>query len=111
MRTTQRQNVLRHLLTGPLCGVHDDWELGRRVAARIHELRTVGFDIGRKECALSHGHATYQIQYNLLSSAADYIVDWCAYCGVDGTLRFTTMDPDGQRMVWQCDRCGRKDYR
>ena len=113
MRTTQRQNVLRHLLHVPLCGVHDDWQLGRRIAGRVHELRSVGFTIGRKECVLSHGHQTYQIMYTLTGtrSSPDFVLDWCAYCGVDGVLWFTTMDPDGQQMVSQCDRCGRKDYR
>ena len=113
MRTTQRQNVLRHLLAGPLCGVHDDWQLGRRIAARVHELRSVGFTIGRKECVLSHGHQTYQIMYQLLVYESHPLrwEDFCAYCGSLGELQLATMDPDGQRMVVQCDRCGRKDYR
>ena len=113
MRTTQRQNILRHLLAGPLCGVHDDWQLGRRIAARVHELRSVGLTIERKECTLSHGHRTHQIMYTLLKVPGwpGLTIDCCAYCGVDGVLHFMTMAPDGQRMVVQCDRCGRKDYR
>ena len=112
MNTTQRQNVLRHLLHGPLCGVHDDWELGRRIAARIHELRGVGFGIDSKqECDLGHNHRNYQIMYWLTVASDDMNGDWCAHCGSLGMLRFTTMAPDGQRTVWQCDRCGKKDYR
>ena len=113
MRTTQRQNVLHHLLAGPLCGVHDDWELGRRIAARVHELRTVGFAIETVRCTLEHGHHTPQRMYRFpaIQGWSSVIMDWCAYCGVDGVLHFATMAPDGQRMVWQCDRCGRKDYR
>ena len=110
MKTSQRQNILRHLLAGPLCGVHDDWELGRRIAARIHELRTVGFAIKATRCDLDdHNHRTHQIMYQL--DTAYKWDDWCAYCGLTGELRFMTMDPDGQRMVWQCHRCGKKDYR
>ena len=115
MRTTQRQNVLRHLLAGPLCGVHDDWLLGRRIAARIHDLRSVGFNIdSKRKCNLGHNHRTRQIMYRFPVSQGwhgSLIRDWCADCGADGALRFTTMDPDGQRMVVKCDRCGRKDYR
>ena len=110
---TQRQNVLRHLLAGPLCGVHDDWELGRRIAARIHELRHVGFGILKRTCDQNHNHRGNQIEYVLDRSSPWFgnVVDWCAHCGWDGLLRVNTIEPDSQRLVMQCDRCGKKDYR
>lgn len=112
MKTTQRQNILRHLLAGPLCGVHDDWTMGRRFAARIHELRSVGFNIGKKQCTLGHGHQTYQIMYQLTGPRSDEYLDWCAYCGPLGEPRFVGegVEVDGWLLV-RCARCGRKDYR
>ena len=114
MKTTQRQNVLRHLLAGPLCGVHDDWELGRRIAARVHELRHVGLvAIKTAPCDLGHNHRNHQIMYFLDRSSHWYknVADWCAYCGWDGVLRAGTIEPNSQRVLVECDRCGRKDYR
>ncbi len=122
MRTTQRQNILRHLLAGPLCGVHDGWELGRRFAARIHELRAVGFLIETPACDM-HGHSTYQIMYQLhlliRNPATDMVKYWCAHCGPQGRLRFIAYQlgddywpsqMHGHSLV-QCDRCGKRDYR
>ena len=110
MRTTQRQNVLRYLLHGPLCGVHDDWKLGRRIAARIHELRETGFNIETTPCDLGHNHRNAQIKYSL-GTEWDW-ADWCAYCGPLTPLRFAgDYRADGTLFEVACGRCGEKDYR
>ena len=119
MRTTQKQNILRYLLHGPLCGVHDDWELGRRIAARIHELRGAGFLIGTTRCTIhEHNHRTNQIMYSfpVTQGWPGLIRDWCAYCGMAGVLRYVRErygegDDSVAWLLVQCDRCGKKDYR
>ena len=117
MRTTQRQNVLRHLLGGPLCGVYDGWELGRRVAARIHDLRETGFHILTSKCNLGHDHQTHQILYKLYLTKPWYTWrgNFCAYCGPAGDLIYNGLadkPPDGcYRFEAVCGRCGKKDYR
>ena len=114
MITTQLQNVLRHLLAGPLCGVRNDyWRMGRRIAARIHELRSVGFTIETVRCDLNdHNHRGRQIMYQIAGPRSDEYLDWCAYCGPLSEPRFVGEgeEVDGWLLV-QCDRCGRKDYR
>lgn len=109
--TTQRQNVLRHLLFGPLCGMYHTKKLGRRVPARIHELRSVGFDIITGTCRGKHGHTNHQSEYRL--RGGDEELDWCAYCGPLGDWRYVGDDEelsDGLEVV-RCARCGKEDYR
>lgn len=123
MKTSQKQNILRHLLYGPLCGQERDWTLGNRIPARIHELRSVGFKIGKRECDQGHDHRTYQIEFYLkesFSGVSPHIMlhaDWCAHCGSAGTLRHADGPlrlPVGgcaYRLPVACDKCGKGDWR
>jgi hypothetical protein len=110
---TQRQNVLRRVLQAPLCGTTRNPLLGQRIAARVNELRQVGFPIVTEPCDRPHHqHESRQIQYDLFDPPYAYD-DNCAYCY--GYLRSTGEGPeyvDGQPLlVYQCAKCGRKDLR
>ncbi len=121
MKTSQKQNILRHLLYSPLCGQEQDWSLGRRFPARIHELRGKGFPIEKRRCDQGHNHRTHQIEFyldKLLSGVSPQVVlfsDWCSDCGRSGRLVYTdaascTVDD----WIWlpvACDSCGKGDWR
>ncbi len=115
MRTSQKQNILRHLLYGPLCGQEQDWTLGRRIPARIHELRGKGFPIEKRTCDQGHVHLTHQWEFYIDGSPSDFVV-WCANCGSESEL--TYLDEPGCQtidgFVWfpmMCDECGKGDWR
>jgi len=112
MKTSQKQNILRHLLYGPLCGQEQDWTLGRRFPARIHELRQTGFQIGKRRCDQGHDHQTPQWEFYL-----DYVEakNWCADCGPGSALYYTHDVPKYEGdMTWlpvACEICGKGDWR
>ena len=112
VKPTQRQNVARRLLQAPLCGTTRDPLLGIRIAARINELRNVGYDIETRPCeAPRHDHQTKQIEYYL--PHRNLARDRCALCG--GTLRSSGEGVqyyiDRLLLIFICDKCGRKDLR
>jgi len=120
MKTSQKQNILRHLLYGPLCGQEQDWSLGRRFPARIHQLRKVGFPIEKRRCDQGHDHQTYQVEFYLnivfdpKHPSLDYF-DCCADCGQPGALIFTEgphKRHDGRILFpVACSVCGKGDWR
>lgn len=122
VKTTQRQNVARRLLEAPLCGTTRDPNYGIRIAARINELRNVGFVIDNEVCSSPrHQHNSKQIEYVLRHRSEAR--DKCALCG--GTLRSSVrnmisgvasgegVQPHYGRLflVYVCGECGRKDLR
>lgn len=112
VKTTQRQNVARRLLEAPLCGTTRDPNYGIRIAARINELRNVGFVIDNEVCSSPrHQHNSKQIEYVLRHRSEAR--DKCALCG--GTLRSSGegVQPHYGRLflVYVCGECGRKDLR
>ena len=116
MKSSQKQNILRHLLYGPLCGQEADWSLGRRIPARIHELRKAGFQIGKRECDQGHDHRTRQVEFYIEEHVVTNYMDWCADCGSDGALRLVSgaADKQGDGWFWlphACSECGKGDWR
>jgi len=118
MKTSQKQNILRHLLSSPLCSQKQDWTLGRRIPARIHELRQTGFQIGKRECDQGHDHRTYQVEFYLdVDDVGLAYRDCCADCGQPGALIFTggpMYRPVGDVQYWLpvvCAKCGKGDWR
>ncbi len=115
MKSSQKQNILRHLLHGPLCGQEQDWSLGRRIPARIHELRKAGFQIGKRECDQGHDHRTRQVEFYLEDRAANNFDDWCSRCGKTGELVYAAGPAEHvDSGVWfpvKCDKCGKGDWR
>ena len=116
MKSSQKQNILRHLLYGPLCGQEQDWSLGRRIPARIYQLRENGFTIEKRKCAQGHSHRTHQWEYYLDVKDPSVFVDWCAHCGEAGTLVHTneTASRTVDGFTWlpmKCSECGKGDWR
>ena len=123
MKSSQKQNILRHLLYGPLCGQEQDWSLGRRIPARIHELRGKGFPIEKRTCDQGHTHLTHQWEFYIdrpligVSPHAVMFEDWCADCGLDGTLRPVDdagtgwMHNNRYWLQYACSECGKGDWR
>ena len=115
MKSSQKQNILRHLLYGPLCGQEDNWRLGNRIPARIHELRTVGFQIEKRTCAQGHAHMTHQWEYYLDETYLDGYVNLCADCGRAGKLRYSDEPAEQRDGSWwfavKCSECGKGDWR
>ncbi len=113
MKSSQKQNILRHLLYGPLCGQEQDWSLGRRIPARIHELRGKGFPIEKRHCHQGHEHQSTQWEFYLLTRATWN--DCCAYCGPSGDLVHTGAEShtiDGRTwLAVKCSECGKGDWR
>ncbi len=114
MKTSQKQNILRHLLYGPLCGQEQDWTLGRRIPARIHELRQTGFQIRKRRCEQGHDHRTHQIEFYLARND-QFVTDYCADCGRLGWLEYTDGPPlrleSRTLFAVKCDECGKGDWR
>ena len=66
---TQKDQVLRWLGRGPVCGTTLLAAHIPRYAARIAELRDEGYDIVTERCVNEHhAHVTRQVQYRLVTS-------------------------------------------